>query len=208
VPARVGRGFLDGVTSTIRDPAMMRAMAHPARLALVEHLANHPDGATATECAAVVGLSPSATSYHLRALAKVGIIHEAPGRGDGRERVWRAAHESWEIANDPQASPEQVAAENALVETFLARQDDKVHRFLAGARQESPDWYQASLISERQLLLTAVELKRLNAEIDKLVEPYRHRSRERPPRASRAVSFQLRVVPIDSPGENSLGLAP
>src|SRR6185369_16701523 len=128
--------------TTISDPAVMRALAHPARLALLEYLANHRDGATATECATVVGLSPSATSYHLRALAKVGIIHEAPGRGDGRERVWRTVHESYEIANDPHAGPEQVAAETALVETFLARQDDKVHRFLAGAREEPADWYE------------------------------------------------------------------
>ena len=47
--------------------------------------------ATATECAEVCGLSPSATSYHLRALAKAGLVEEAPSRGDGRERVWRAA---------------------------------------------------------------------------------------------------------------------
>src|SRR6267154_5444983 len=48
----------------IRDAAVMRAMAHPARLALLQHLRNSGP-ATATECAGVVGLSPSATSYHL-----------------------------------------------------------------------------------------------------------------------------------------------
>src|SRR5262249_56777146 len=76
---------------TVSDPHVMRAMAHPARLAIMEFLG---DGAvaTATECAEVCGLSPSATSYHLRALAKVGLVEEAPSRGDGRERVWRAPH--------------------------------------------------------------------------------------------------------------------
>lgn len=188
----------------------MRALAHPARLALVEHLAHQPDGATATECAAVVGLSPSATSYHLRALAKVGIIHEAPGRGDGRERVWCAVHDSYEIANDPQAGPEQVAAETALVEAFLARQDDKVHRFLARARQEPRDWYEASIISERRLLLTAAELKSLTAQIDKLVEPYQQRNRQGSPSGSRSVSFQLRAVPTptaENPSEDGFPLA-
>jgi DNA-binding transcriptional ArsR family regulator len=70
------------------DAAIMRAMAHPARLALLEHLRNGGP-ATATECAGVVGLSPSATSYHLRALARAGLVEAAPGRGDGRERLWR-----------------------------------------------------------------------------------------------------------------------
>lgn len=73
----------------IRDPQVMRALAHPARLAILEHLMSGETG-TATECAAVSGLSPSATSYHLRALAKVGLVEEAASRGDGRERVWRS----------------------------------------------------------------------------------------------------------------------
>ena len=52
----------------ISDPQIMRALAHPARLAVLDQLA---DGgtATATECARTAGLSPSAMSYHLRALA-------------------------------------------------------------------------------------------------------------------------------------------
>lgn len=57
------------------NPRMMRALAHPARIAILQHLGL--DGpATATECAAVVGLSPSACSYHLRALARyLSLIH-------------------------------------------------------------------------------------------------------------------------------------
>jgi len=70
--------------ATIRDPQAMRAMAHPARLAIMEFLSDGA-GATATECAEVCGLSPSATSYHLRALARAGLVEEAPSRGDGRE---------------------------------------------------------------------------------------------------------------------------
>src|SRR5713226_3824820 len=52
----------------ITDPRAMRALAHPARIAILQHLV--VDGpATATECAEIAGLSPSACSYHLRALA-------------------------------------------------------------------------------------------------------------------------------------------
>ena len=77
-----------GQPAATLDAAVMRAMAHPARLALLEHLRNGGP-ATATECAGVVSLSPSATSYHLRALARAGLVEAAPGRGDGRERLWR-----------------------------------------------------------------------------------------------------------------------
>src|SRR5690349_19069342 len=80
----------------IRDPGVMRALAHPARLTLMERLTSGAP-ATATECAELIGLSPSATSYHLRALAKVGLIEQAPGRGDGRERVWRSQIRGYNI---------------------------------------------------------------------------------------------------------------
>jgi DNA-binding transcriptional ArsR family regulator len=182
----------------ITDPAVMRALAHPARLALLEHLSTSPAGATATECAAVIGLSPSATSYHLRALAKVGMIHEAPGRGDARERLWRASHETYEVGNHPGASEEQIAAESALVETYLARQNDKVRRFLAVARDQAPEWYDAALIGENTLLVTAGELTTLLEQIKELLEPLKARNRPDPPRAARPVSFQLRAVPGDS----------
>jgi DNA-binding transcriptional ArsR family regulator len=173
----------------------MRALAHPARLALLEHLSQHQEGATATQCAAVVGLSPSATSYHLRALAKVGLIQEAPGRGDGRERVWRATHESVEVSNDPEAGAEDIAAESALVETVMARQNEKVRRFLAVARTGPREWYDATVVGEAILMLTAPELKNLMAQIDELLEPLKMRNRRNPPRDARTVSFQFRAVP-------------
>ncbi len=176
----------------------MRALAHPVRLALLEHFGQHPDGATATECAQVVGLSPSATSYHLRALAKVGMIREAPSRGDGRERVWQASYESYEIGNERGATDDEAAAEAALVETYLARQNDKVRRYLAAARAEPEEWYAASVIGEQSLVVTARELKRLLDQIADLVEPLKARNRPRPPRSARPVSFQTRAFPTDT----------
>jgi DNA-binding transcriptional ArsR family regulator len=55
---------------TITDPQVMRALAHPARLTIKEYLASTGEAVTATGCAEIVGLSPSATSYHLRELAR------------------------------------------------------------------------------------------------------------------------------------------
>ena len=53
----------------LTDPRMMRALAHQGRIAIWTHLALHGP-ATATECAEIAGLSPSACSYHLRTLAR------------------------------------------------------------------------------------------------------------------------------------------
>src|SRR4051794_8221064 len=81
----------------VSDPQVMRALAHPARIEIVEHLSDTGQPVTATECAALVGLSPSATSYHLRELAKYGLVEQAPSRGDGRERLWRGTGTSVQI---------------------------------------------------------------------------------------------------------------
>jgi DNA-binding transcriptional ArsR family regulator len=141
----------------------MRALAHPARLEILDHLSLTKDGATATECAELVGLSPSATSYHLRALAKVGMIQEAPSRGDGRERVWQASYRHYSLAAERDASVDELAAEAAVVEAFLARQNDRVRRYLAKARDEKDEWFEVAQMTDQTLQITADELKELLA---------------------------------------------
>jgi DNA-binding transcriptional ArsR family regulator len=181
----------------IKDPSVMRALAHPVRLELLEHLSTAPDGATATECAALVGLSPSATSYHLRALAKVGMIHEAPGRGDGRERVWQATYRNYSIASERDADPEEQAAGQALVETVLARQNDKVRRSMTRLHEAPDDWYDVATVTDQTLMATSEEVAELLATIDGLVEPLKRTNRVDPPTGARRVSLQIRAVPID-----------
>jgi DNA-binding transcriptional ArsR family regulator len=181
----------------INDPAVMRALAHPARLELLEHLSNNAEGATATECAAVVGLSPSATSYHLRALAKVGMIHEAPGRGDGRERVWKASYQSYSIASERDAGPEEQAAGQALVELVLARQNDKVRRSMSRLRDDPSAWYDVATVTDQTLVATAAEIAALLAAVERLIEPLKRTNRSDPPDEARLVSFQMRAVPLN-----------
>ncbi|WP_050347142.1 ArsR/SmtB family transcription factor [Arsenicicoccus sp. oral taxon 190] len=74
----------------ISDPRALRALAHPARQRLIDEL-YAGEVLTATEASRLVGLTPSATSYHLRALAGWGIVTRDEPSGDGRERPWRAA---------------------------------------------------------------------------------------------------------------------
>jgi DNA-binding transcriptional ArsR family regulator len=185
----------------VNDPAMMRALAHPARLVILEHLAVNEAGATATECADVVGLSPSATSYHLRALAKAGMIEEGPGRGDGRERVWRRKQPNFSFQADLDATPEEFAAQTALLEAVMAHQNDKIRRYISLAREVGDaEWYNIVAIFDTTLALTAAEMSDLIKKINELLEPYVRSDRKHPPAGSRPVSFQLRTVPL-RPGD-------
>ncbi|MGC4804865.1 ArsR/SmtB family transcription factor [Micromonospora sp. DT233] len=182
---------------TISDPQVMRALAHPARLAIMEHLASLPSGATATECAELVGLSPSATSYHLRALAKFGLIEQAPSRGDARERVWRAFSPIYSVTAGQAADPEARAAERVLVEAHIARDAQRTRDWLRRAPEEAPEWYAVGSFSDSVLLLTAEELGALNDAVQDLLTPYRRRLRSNPPAEARTVAVQWRAAPID-----------
>ncbi|MDI1461876.1 winged helix-turn-helix domain-containing protein [Catellatospora sp. KI3] len=176
----------------------MRALAHPARIAIMEHLAGSVDDVTATECAGVVGLSPSATSYHLRALAKAGLIEDAPSRGDGRERVWRTRMRGYSIELEGSADSEAKAAERAVTDVFLARGDERVRQWVARSADEAPEWYDAALMSETVLMVTAAELKEITENMLAMLAPYKRSVRQNdPPEGARRALLQVRAVPLD-----------
>lgn len=185
----------------ITDPAVMRALAHPARLTIMEYLGSISAEATATECAEVVGLSPSATSYHLRALAKAGLIEDAPSRGDARERVWRSRARHYSMESPPDADQQTRAAEDALLDAFLTREHERLRAWSARSRQEPHEWYRATLISETIIAATAEELEQLNAELLRLIRSYHRAERPEVPPGARTISVQLRTFPIDQPGD-------
>ena len=71
----------------LTDPRVVRALAHPVRLALLEALVREGP-LTATEAAELLSDSPGNMSWHLQTLAKYGYVEEAEG-GVGRRRPWR-----------------------------------------------------------------------------------------------------------------------
>src|SRR6266436_393297 len=109
-PDEAAEPGMPGNPVTITDPRMMRALAHQARIAIWMHLGLHGP-ATATECAEIAGLSPSACSYHLRTLAKYGFVEEDPdSAADGRERPWRARLLAFNMRDTPGAPAARRAA--------------------------------------------------------------------------------------------------
>src|ERR1700736_5177120 len=91
----------------LTDPRALRAVAHPVRLQLVG-LLRREGPLTATQAAERLRQSPASCSFHLRQLAKHGLVEEAGG-GRGRERPWRATamFTSWPNVAD---TPELAAA--------------------------------------------------------------------------------------------------
>jgi DNA-binding transcriptional ArsR family regulator len=176
----------------LSDPRAIRALAHPARLAIIEAL-TAGDELTATELATVTGLSPSATSYHLKALAKWGIVEAGQARADGRDRPWKSTGRSVEISSRVPGSA--AVAEIAILDMFLDRNRAIASEFLQHEADEPPEWRDAAALASHDYWLTAEELAKAAQAIKDVLAPYDQRLRDARPAGSRLVRIARIMVP-------------
>jgi DNA-binding transcriptional ArsR family regulator len=176
----------------ITDPRAIRALAHPARQLIIDELYSGRV-LTATECAELAGLTPSATSYHLRALEKWGIVERAEASGDGRERPWRALGTGLQISSQSAGSAR--VAGQAMIRTNLDRVIDQFE-------QLAPDdpWDELSKLNRSRLWLTRAEAGELGQELTDVIEKFRQaRTATEHPAGTRPVTTLIAVVPIGTP---------
>jgi DNA-binding transcriptional ArsR family regulator len=171
------------------DPRVMRAMAHPLRLQLLE-LIGLEGQLTATECAARVGESPAACSFHLRQLAKYGFLEEAGG-GTGRQRPWRRTSLGHTWRGGPAAPAETRAAADVLSKLVRDRNLAMLEDYLSHADELGPDWADAAIHSDAGSWLTPDELREIGERIKALWEPYIERLSDPASRPEGAVPVQL-----------------
>lgn len=184
----------------ISDPRVLRALAHPARIAILQHLVL--DGpATATGCADIAGLSPSACSYHLRALARYGFVEPAPdGASDGRHRPWRSRVAGISYG-DPEGSPALQAAERTLTHIVQQGLDEVRDRYHAREMEYPAEWRAGAGLGMDVLHVSPSELievkDRLLAELSRFrrLDPA-----QRPPGAQR-VQVVVDMTPWFEPEE-------
>lgn len=165
-------------TDAIRDPATLRAFAHPLRLRLYEALlATGPS--TAAQLARDVPGAPGSLSYHLRTVAKHGFVEEAPERAaDGRERRWRAVSGGarWSEEDLKQSAGLRRAATSAQL-MFLSRQQDRLRTWLEGNDARfGAEWRSAAVSSDVVLHLSIEELSQLGQELEDLTDLWIGRS--------------------------------
>jgi predicted transcriptional regulator len=180
----------------LADPRALRAYAHPTRLALVALLRR--DGPhTATRAAEALGESVASCSFHLRQMAKYGLVEPAGG-GRGREKPWRAtaAFTDWDTAS-PQNSAE-AAAGQALQLALAGQYYELAARWVQGQSGEPARWREAAHFGDTLLHLTAPELLDLGRKIEELAEPYLERlgDTSRRPAGSRPVTFVHLAFPM------------
>jgi hypothetical protein len=185
----------------LTDPVMMRALAHQGRMAIWLHLGLRGP-ATATECAEVAGLSPSACSYHLRALAKYGFVEEdRASAANGRERPWRARLLAFSMEDTPDRSPATQVASRLLVENLRASAEEVRVQYLSRQAEYPADWRAAVGEMFGAAYVTVDELNQMREKLVQVVAPYiRLDPAERPPGAL-PVRMVLDLFPWFTPEE-------
>ncbi|MFI7275811.1 ArsR/SmtB family transcription factor [Streptomyces sp. NPDC049879] len=174
----------------IRDVSLMRALAHPLRSELLGYLmAIGPR--TASQCAASVGSTPSNCSWHLRQLARFGLVERAEA-DDGRERPWRACQVGLELGPFDDDTARR-SAQLSVTAEMLRRQDRLTQRFLDSLGDLDRPWQEAMALNDYALLATARELRELIGALDALVRPFIQANRTDAPPEAAPVHLGLRT---------------
>ncbi|MEO6571352.1 MAG: winged helix-turn-helix domain-containing protein [Ilumatobacteraceae bacterium] len=186
----------------VTDVDAMRALAHRHRYAIFMLLLS--DGPrTATQCAEVVGATPSACSYHLRELARFGFVERVTPRDeaddaepvDGRRRPWRATASGFAFVTPTSDDTAGRHVHHALGFVGRAENERLACAFLEGFGDLDPAWQEASQSHAYGLSVTVEELVVLADAIDALLRPYRSPSRIDPPAGARVVHAVFEAFP-------------
>ena len=187
------RRRVEAVTDRVvlTDPKALRALAHPARTAVIDEL-YQGNVRTASQLAVLTGLTPSAMSYHLRALEKWGIVRRADRPGDARERPWQRSARTLSWEGDLATSRTQ----DAVAGLYL----DRLRNDLATA-QSAHDrlpkaWREAWGVNRGFPWLTPEEVLELTAAVQNVVNKVRERTEDDHPANARRVAYFLAVAPL------------
>jgi DNA-binding transcriptional ArsR family regulator len=178
-------------TRMVNDVLTLRALAHPIRIALAEIVSIYGP-ITATEAGERLGESPTTCSYHLRELAKVGIVEDAGG-GASRRRPWRLATTSLSISkvND---DPVTALAVTALSKVVRDRRLERYQTWVETEHLYPTEWRNATRESQHLGYLSADELAELNQQLSELLSDYLDARRDPPQRSAGAAPVQVLLM--------------
>ena len=145
-----------GEPRELTDPAPLKALAHPLRRRILRQL-DRDGPATSTTLARALGENTGATSYHLRRLAEHGFVAEVPGKGQGRERWWRARRQDLRFPPRSTMSADMRATFDEFTRQGVAEDFEAFARFQQ-QREKLGDWGDGLLFARGGLRLTRDEL--------------------------------------------------
>jgi DNA-binding transcriptional ArsR family regulator len=115
-------------------PEALRALAHPLRIRILDLLPSRGP-LTASKLGEIVGESSGSTSYHLRQLAKHGLVREVEGKGTARERWWERTPGGFRVSSAGTGSAAGRQTAEAVNIEFLRLRNERVLAFLHGTQE-------------------------------------------------------------------------
>ena len=173
--------------------AALRALSHPLRTRILGILRLEGE-ATASQLGRRLEESSGSTSYHLRQLARFGLVEEAPNQVSRRDRIWRASHAMTSI--DPQLFRD--GYERAALDEFSARQLDRLgdqsRRWAVDRVDADRAWVSAAGFSDWMVRLSPDACAELSERLGDILVELEQRSRGKPDDSW--VSVFLAALPV------------
>lgn len=157
------------ITSITPSPEALKALTHPLRLRMLGIL-RIEGPATATTLATRLGLNTGATSYHLRQLERHGFVVEDAGRGNARERWWKAAHQATMTDTAPPDDPEDKETLEAYLQTVAVVMTQTLQRSVEELALLPAEWADATTYSDWVIRLTPARARALVERIAELLQ--------------------------------------
>ena len=175
------------------DVRMLRGIAHPMRNRILEEMsAGGP--MRAADVAERLGIPANQASFHLRQLAKYGLVEDAPELArDGRDRVWRVTFESGLSVNLDDLAVQDGG--KAAVTVFRKQWTADAHAAID--RADRPDRQKDAMVavSTHAVRLTKDEARALANEISDLVDGWREKGKSATTSRTYEVLWVLQPAP-------------
>jgi DNA-binding transcriptional ArsR family regulator len=159
----------------VHDPTILRAIAHPVRNRILTEL-GASGSMRAADVARELDIPANQASFHLRQLAKYGLVEEDPEAArDKRDRVWRLVSENGVSINlgDFEGEPEGAAAAGVFRQQASSWGHAVVDAVYA---PKGDDTGTLRTVNDSALRLTLEEAQELAADVDRLVRSWRRRT--------------------------------
>jgi hypothetical protein len=144
------------------------------------------------------------TSWHLRHLAKHGLVRDAEALGNGRERWWEAASRGFRVVVNDEVGRR---AARALGDAIDATEGDQVGDW---RRNVEPllelEWLALSGLANTTILATREELEQVEGAMEELLAPYvlrKNAPADEVPEDARLVRIRRHVLPAAAAQEAS-----
>jgi DNA-binding transcriptional ArsR family regulator len=163
----------------VHDPKILRAIAHPVRNRILTEL-TASGSMRAADLARELDIPANQASFHLRQLAKYGLVEEDPDAArDKRDRVWRPTsdHGLMVRLDDIEKAPGGKAASAVFRQNAASWGHAVIDAAYGSARD--PDTLRT--VNESAIRLTQEEAGQLAEELDAVIATWTERTRGRDP---------------------------